>query len=566
MINLHNWKIDWASSQPNQPTPDAYFIGNNFFFDNCKFLIYNDSIWPRIPMFGANMTMQGGSLNNPPIGIPVTTNNDYQGPICTNVSLYSPASVAQGNAVLGRLQSGIYQFGIYAGDPVAEGNVYEFYNLLGGIRQKLSYDKGGCERKYSIGSYTVTYSKSSFTGYFLSPVANALFNIVQPNDYILTGNLNYYDQFSTSQSPATVVGEVAAIGVGPVYDTFYLQQVNNGIISGNSYGLTDDWWVLNGSVFSGSVTSGSPIITNVKGALPGVGNRYDVNDFYPGTYVVSTTSNTVTMSENALTTVPVQMFMNGSPKVEVWSNYDPSQIPANSSDLQAIPSSTIWNVRQVTNHPYAFGSDIAMDQYKIVNPIFNGDTSVNKLRFAILSSIAQGNTVGISSTSERNSYPSYAILHVNTDSLGNTGTPHPEMFDSISKTYRAIAFLGDLSSSVSSGSYSPTFTNTTNISSSTLGQATYSKVGDIVTVNIGGTFTPTAAATATVLTVSLPYSTATTTQTYIGVGAFIPNSGGNAGISGLVNVNSGTTATFQIQNGALTSLGSFSFSFQYHIN
>jgi lysophospholipase L1-like esterase len=113
---------------------------------------------------------------------------------------------------------------------------------------------------------------------------------------------------------------------------------------------------------------------------------------------------------------------------------------------------------------------------------------------------------------------------------------------------------------LASGSYTPSLTNTTNITSSNLTQAYYTRVGNIVHVMISGTFAPTLAATATVLTVSLPFTTSVTAQLYCGVGSIGLNSG-TIYTNGLVSVNSGTTATLNFISGATTTTANFSISF-----
>jgi hypothetical protein len=116
-----------------------------------------------------------------------------------------------------------------------------------------------------------------------------------------------------------------------------------------------------------------------------------------------------------------------------------------------------------------------------------------------------------------------------------------------------------------SGTYTPTLSNTTNITSSTLSQATYIRVGDIVTVSVGVGLTPTLSATNTILTVTLPITTATSTQNYVGNGTVFGNAVSNLSVSGIVNVASTTTATFTFYSTALTS-SLANIQFQYKIN
>jgi hypothetical protein len=111
------------------------------------------------------------------------------------------------------------------------------------------------------------------------------------------------------------------------------------------------------------------------------------------------------------------------------------------------------------------------------------------------------------------------------------------------------------------GNYIPTLTNTTNISSNTLNSSSYSRNGNIIHVNIGGTISPTSALTATVLTVSLPLTTSATTQTQIGQGTYF-NGGG---VDGYISIASGTTATFNFTTGSGTGTQYFNIQFDYSL-
>ena len=116
-----------------------------------------------------------------------------------------------------------------------------------------------------------------------------------------------------------------------------------------------------------------------------------------------------------------------------------------------------------------------------------------------------------------------------------------------------------------SASYTPALTNTTNISSSSLTQATYSQVGNIVTVTVSGSITPTASSTATTLTVALPVTTATTTQSGVGGGALALNAGGLGYVGCYASVNA--AGTFQIFFYPTTTTScNFSITIQYHTN
>lgn len=115
---------------------------------------------------------------------------------------------------------------------------------------------------------------------------------------------------------------------------------------------------------------------------------------------------------------------------------------------------------------------------------------------------------------------------------------------------------------LASGTYTSTLTNTTNITTSSFTSATYTRVGNIVHVMIGGGLTPTTASVATVLTVTLPLTTATTSQNYIGTGSIANNSGAATYDGAIVNIVSGTTATITFVP-TLNVSTNFSVEFDY---
>jgi len=117
------------------------------------------------------------------------------------------------------------------------------------------------------------------------------------------------------------------------------------------------------------------------------------------------------------------------------------------------------------------------------------------------------------------------------------------------------------SNEVSSGTFTSTLTNTTNITSSSFSSAIWTKNGNVITVRVSGSVTPTLGSTSTVLTFSLPITTATTTQASVGTGTVNVNAA--AYVSGLSAVNSGTTATFTFIPGASVGASDFCIRIDY---
>ncbi len=112
---------------------------------------------------------------------------------------------------------------------------------------------------------------------------------------------------------------------------------------------------------------------------------------------------------------------------------------------------------------------------------------------------------------------------------------------------------------ISGGMYTPTLTNTTNISSNSLYYATYSRVGNIVHVSVNGNIAPTITTTS-VLTISLPV-TANATANYgsiMGMGVV------DGPVSPTANVYYASTSTVRMfVNLTMGSTYNFNCQFDY---
>lgn len=143
-----------------------------------------------------------------------------------------------------------------------------------------------------------------------------------------------------------------------------------------------------------------------------------------------------------------------------------------------------------------------------------------------------------------------------------TGTPTAPTATAGTNTTQ-LATTAFVQNAVSSGTYTPTLTNTTNISSSTLNVAYYTKIGNLVTVDIAVQTTITTTASATVLTFSLPISGATTAN---GIGQGNLTSGG-AGVNGygVVDITNSTTGQLRIGKPDGTGAGLTNIIFTYSL-
>ena len=143
-----------------------------------------------------------------------------------------------------------------------------------------------------------------------------------------------------------------------------------------------------------------------------------------------------------------------------------------------------------------------------------------------------------------------------------TGTPTAPTATSGTNTTQ-IATTAFVQNAVSSGSYTPTFTNVLNVASTTLTNAYYTKIGDIVTVTVGVSITPTTASTNTVLKIDLPFARSVSTTTNIGTSV----SGDNTlHLAGNVQTSGDTTTASLYFYPTTTNSYETSVSFQYKLN
>lgn len=132
------------------------------------------------------------------------------------------------------------------------------------------------------------------------------------------------------------------------------------------------------------------------------------------------------------------------------------------------------------------------------------------------------------------------------DFISSPTMPTPSPGDNSSKgaptafVTAAIAALPTLAS----GTFTPTLSSPSNVTSTSILSASYIRVGNVVTVSIGVALTVTTASTLSQITMTLPVTTSNTTQTAVGnCGITYAAAGGNPGT---IVVNSSTTANFSV--------------------
>jgi hypothetical protein len=145
------------------------------------------------------------------------------------------------------------------------------------------------------------------------------------------------------------------------------------------------------------------------------------------------------------------------------------------------------------------------------------------------------------------------------------GNPNPYFARPTLTSFSWRSYLGTTNwLQQSSGTFTPTLTNTANITSSSLSKATYLQMGNVVHVMVSGTLIPTTAGTSTTLTLSLPVVTTNASQSYIGQITFA-NSGGPTTVGGIGTISATSGIAFQFQPTTNVS-GNFNISFDYTTN
>lgn len=120
------------------------------------------------------------------------------------------------------------------------------------------------------------------------------------------------------------------------------------------------------------------------------------------------------------------------------------------------------------------------------------------------------------------------------------------------------------SGAVTSGTYVPLLTNTTNIASSSGASGKYIRVGNLVTVTVNFTCAATLNATASVITFTLPITSTISSQGFQGNGVMAPGTGTTTA-AGVVAVPNTTTANFAwLSYNTTSNFGQVTF--QYSVN
>lgn len=250
--------------------------------------------------------------------------------------------------------------------------------------------------------------------------------------------------------------------------------------------------------------------------------------------------NSVTNSDGTLTISPTTGAVVASLALghaNTWTGVQTQPAPIFTGTTSAGSTDSVLTINPSTGQVHW--------RYGTINLFF-----ANGLTAAGGDSVYWGGTLNQSTTVNTNGFNLLFTGLANKSTIATTDSALME--DNTGRIYKAP---------IGEGSYTPTLTNTTNIASNGGGTATYTRTGHTIHVVLQGTLTPTAPATLSRLTFTLPFTTSNASQFYIGSGTYGDNSAltNNAGI---VVMASTTTAYFSFI-ATTTGSGLFSFSFDY---
>jgi len=251
--------------------------------------------------------------------------------------------------------------------------------------------------------------------------------------------------------------------------------------------------------------------------------------FFRGTTVVKASQNVLTRVNNAGDLVDSAILDDGV-NVNLSRNYRLTNSTPTSSLINSASSNKRWDTRISANDFQIVESGVATR----------------------LTLIAGGGAV-VSGALTATSYTGDATL---------TGTPTAPTATAGTNTAQ-IATTAFVQAAIgTSGTYNPTFIGVTNVSSGTaISNATYTKIGNIVTVNCSANITATVSNTNTIFTMTLPINRATSSTLNLGTGTVL-SGGSSNNFSSLVQSSSTTTVSIRyFPSDTGTNTGSFIFQY-----
>jgi hypothetical protein len=385
-IAFENCQFDFSSLTAGIPYPDFIVQGHWTTFRDCMLRLYPGVKGARLVLSGIKDFFEGGTMNAPPVAANLDNNAVYPNPLFRDVNMYYSVGIL-GNSNPGIVNANGHPDGSNGAwiDPVYYGNTYRYRNIYGPVVYKLTYNNT-YERVVQLsGKPVVHVNKSNWTAYF-KVGDTADIRLLQTGDFVLTSGLPYQDQFRY-YAQTYPVGFIRDIG----HDTVYLDNLAVGINEGMSLRLWMDYFVNEKAPFTGDIAAGSNTITHVQGVFPVVGDRPDIPMLLPGSYVTAAnpSAGVISFSTPSISAHDYKdyTFMNGYPAIEMYSAVNPARLIKSGATLLGGADYYRYDTIDVNTSELEFpfkGS--AAEHYRILNTNINGDTSLHKFRYRLMSS------------------------------------------------------------------------------------------------------------------------------------------------------------------------------------
>jgi hypothetical protein len=432
-----NCDLNFATIATGLPYPDFFFNGDAT-FQSCQLRCYGYSTLPLI-LSGVGARFTAGDMNVAPIISNVNVAAGQTKPIFDGVNEY------YGNAQIGPPFAGVLNtnnINSTFGSPLYPGKVT--YIKSNGNEYTFTYN-GDFERHMSLFPFQLKVNKSNWTAKFYAGSFDI--NFIRPGDMIVTDGLaSYQEGLPMEAYPIGIVDSVNYTN-----DTVYLKNVAVGVNDGNSTNLYTCFTMNTSDQFVGNVAPGDTKITGVRmagGGYPSfpTGTRLDAPMFYTGAFVKSCGHDTIYMSYNSLSAdsaITNFHFMNGYPRIDMRSPAVPES-SVNLASQNPLYGQSHFYYKPVSPQNQNPLSNYDQEEYFIPNAIYNGDTSVVKLKYTPLFSRSRGRAVPVGTTGQAlsSNFQYGYIQRVNIDSLSN-GYPHMTINDG-TKTW-SLANKADLS-------------------------------------------------------------------------------------------------------------------------
>lgn len=534
--------LDFNALTRPYPIPLNHFNGTNNEFYNCTIRIYDDSANRRPFIKGSGNLFNHCWFDKIPLA-----QMDRVSPDPTII--YKDCRTFN-NEIIGtqtiqaRDNPGSYKLVDYGDITVRDGGQMTVEGT--GIRDLLMhFSSGGPQHYRPIGPTAITIDSLQRKATITLAVGTS--HLIAAGDYLLYGS-GYDSLFGRILAVNYTTGVVNIIDV-PI-------QVRSG-----TFDLVSTWYNIIRGYGIFDATNGSATFPGKFGNIfgpPVVGDRAKIG--YPESIITAVTGSDFTTTEPSYYTRvgDYRPLTIGSERIEMTSYYDPAHSNLDGY-TQLIPKGTIWKIwtSPYTNvqhtyiftkggylHPTTFGQTLQAEwrltadnnpdafniyENKNVNIGFTSDQGqkfqVNGSVRIDLGSDARGDILYRNAS---NAIARLAIGGANTVLHGGTDPSYSAVVEgdlstsditTANVTTSKHGFVPKAPSDVtkfldgtgawsvpafSSGVYTPTLTNTTNISASTAFQCQWLKVGSVVHVSGKVTFTITAGASATLLGISLP--------------------------------------------------------------